>query len=184
VIIERGRDLRRRVVLVDPDSTCDHGGAGQARDRARFPGQRRHRGNRRSVPARSRCVRNRFGPPLAERDLWCVVLDEVSGDRHLVIDIGESEAFWLAAHLQGDVLLDRSKGVAWSSPGDPLLAKSVQSVRRRPWPGLTASPGLLKSAEIRARWCQPWVSPIWRPSCSLRSGSPGHLSPGPPQIRA
>lgn len=42
-----------------------------------------------------------FGPPLAERDLSCVVLDEVSGDRHLVFDIGASEAFWLAAHLQG-----------------------------------------------------------------------------------
>jgi uncharacterized protein len=42
-----------------------------------------------------------FGPPLAERHLRCVVLDEVSGDRHLVIDIGTSEAFWLAAHLQG-----------------------------------------------------------------------------------
>jgi len=42
-----------------------------------------------------------FGPPLAERDLWCVVLDEVSGDRHLVFDIGQSEAFWLAARLQG-----------------------------------------------------------------------------------
>ena len=42
-----------------------------------------------------------FGPPLAERYLRCVVLDEVSGDRHLVIDIGTSEALWLAAHLQG-----------------------------------------------------------------------------------
>jgi bifunctional DNase/RNase len=42
-----------------------------------------------------------FGPPLAEKDFQCVVLDEVSGDRHLVFDIGESEAFWLAARLQG-----------------------------------------------------------------------------------
>ena len=41
-----------------------------------------------------------FGPPLAEEDFQCVVLDEVSGDRHLVIEIGMSEAFWLAAHLQ------------------------------------------------------------------------------------
>ena len=41
------------------------------------------------------------GPPLAEGNFQCVVLDEVSGDRHLVLDIGESEAFWLAAHLQG-----------------------------------------------------------------------------------
>ena len=42
-----------------------------------------------------------FGPPLAEEGFQCVVVDEVSGDRHLVIGIGESEAFWLAAHLQG-----------------------------------------------------------------------------------
>ena len=32
-----------------------------------------------------------FGAPLAERDLSCAVLDEVSGDRHLVIDVGTSE---------------------------------------------------------------------------------------------
>jgi bifunctional DNase/RNase len=42
-----------------------------------------------------------FGPPLAEEAFQCVVLDEVSGDRHLVFSIGESEAFWLAAQLQG-----------------------------------------------------------------------------------
>jgi bifunctional DNase/RNase len=42
-----------------------------------------------------------FGAPLAERDLACVVLDEVSGDRHLVIDVGTSEGFFLAAQLQG-----------------------------------------------------------------------------------
>jgi hypothetical protein len=42
-----------------------------------------------------------FGPPLAERHFHCVVLDEASGDRHLVIHIGETEAFWLAARLQG-----------------------------------------------------------------------------------
>jgi len=30
-------------------------------------------------------------------------------------------------------------------------------------PGLTASGGLLKYAEIRARWCQPWVSAARRP---------------------
>lgn len=47
-----------------------------------------------------------FGPPLAEEDFQCVVLDEVSGDRHLVIEIGMAEAFWLAAHLQ-DVLFGR-----------------------------------------------------------------------------
>lgn len=42
-----------------------------------------------------------FGPPLAEGLFQCVVLDEVSGDRHLVIGIGEAEAFSLAARLQG-----------------------------------------------------------------------------------
>ncbi len=42
-----------------------------------------------------------FGPPLAEQPFRCVVLDEVSGDRHVVFEIGEAEAFWLAASLQG-----------------------------------------------------------------------------------
>jgi bifunctional DNase/RNase len=42
-----------------------------------------------------------FGPPLAQEDFVCVVLDEVSGDRHLVIEIGAAEAFWLGARLQG-----------------------------------------------------------------------------------
>jgi uncharacterized protein len=42
-----------------------------------------------------------FGPPLAEEPFHCVVLDEVSGDRHLVISIGDGEAFSLAARLQG-----------------------------------------------------------------------------------
>jgi bifunctional DNase/RNase len=42
-----------------------------------------------------------FGPPLAEEQFQCVVLDEPSGDRHLVIEIGEAEAFSLAARLQG-----------------------------------------------------------------------------------
>jgi bifunctional DNase/RNase len=42
-----------------------------------------------------------FGPPLAGEPFQCVVLDEVSGDRHLVIAIGEREAFTLAARLQG-----------------------------------------------------------------------------------
>ncbi len=42
-----------------------------------------------------------FGPPLAENLFQCVVLDEVSGDRHVVIEIGEMEAFSLAARLQG-----------------------------------------------------------------------------------
>ncbi len=42
-----------------------------------------------------------FGPPLAEEPFHCVVLDEVSGERHLVIMIGDREAFSLAARLQG-----------------------------------------------------------------------------------
>jgi hypothetical protein len=41
---------------------------------------------------------------------------------------------------------------------DRLLAKSAQGVQHRPWSGLTGSTGPLKSAEIRDRWCQPWVS--------------------------
>jgi bifunctional DNase/RNase len=43
----------------------------------------------------------RVGPPLAEKLVSCVVLDEVSGDRHLVIEIGDWEAFILAGRLQG-----------------------------------------------------------------------------------
>jgi uncharacterized protein len=42
-----------------------------------------------------------FGPPLAEEPFHGVVLDEIPGDRHLVISIGEREAFSLAARLQG-----------------------------------------------------------------------------------
>jgi bifunctional DNase/RNase len=42
-----------------------------------------------------------FGRPLAPEEFRCVVLDEVSGDRHLVIEIGAGEAFYLAASLQG-----------------------------------------------------------------------------------
>jgi uncharacterized protein len=42
-----------------------------------------------------------FGPPLAKDGFQCVVLDEVAGDRHLAIEIGMNEAFWLGARLQG-----------------------------------------------------------------------------------
>jgi bifunctional DNase/RNase len=42
-----------------------------------------------------------FGPPLADPLFSCVVLDEMSRGRHLVIQIGETEAFSLAAGLQG-----------------------------------------------------------------------------------
>ena len=38
-----------------------------------------------------------FGPPLADRSRQFVVLAEVAGDRHLVIEIGEAEGFFLAA---------------------------------------------------------------------------------------
>jgi bifunctional DNase/RNase len=41
-----------------------------------------------------------FGPPLAESIFQCVVLDGVSGTRQVVFEIGEAEAFWLAASLQ------------------------------------------------------------------------------------
>ena len=59
--------------------------------------------------------------------------------------------------------LVRARGGHGHTPvaGDPLLAKFAQVVPYRPWPGLTASAGVrrLKSAEIRACWCQLWVSP-------------------------
>lgn len=42
-----------------------------------------------------------FGPPLAESLFHCVVLEEVLGARHVVIEIGEADAFGLAAALQG-----------------------------------------------------------------------------------
>jgi uncharacterized protein len=42
-----------------------------------------------------------FGPPLAKDGFHAVILDEVSGDRHLAIEIGMNEAFWLGAWLQG-----------------------------------------------------------------------------------
>jgi bifunctional DNase/RNase len=41
-----------------------------------------------------------FGPPLAEDYFWCVVLDGLSGDSHLVIEIGETESISLGATLQ------------------------------------------------------------------------------------
>lgn len=44
-----------------------------------------------------------------------------------------------------------------------MRAKSAQGVPYCPWPGLTASAGLLISAEIRTRWCQLRVSSTgWR----------------------
>jgi len=65
--------------------------------------------------------------------------------------------------LRGKIWTGISDVQVWSAVSDPLLAKSAQGVPHRPWPGLTASGGLLKSAEIQARWCQPWVSAARRP---------------------
>jgi bifunctional DNase/RNase len=42
-----------------------------------------------------------FGPPLAGTERHFAVLDEVSGDRHLAVEIGATEGFSLAARLQG-----------------------------------------------------------------------------------
>jgi bifunctional DNase/RNase len=42
-----------------------------------------------------------FAPPLADTERHFVVLEEVSGDRQLAVEIGQAEAFSLAARLQG-----------------------------------------------------------------------------------
>ena len=42
-----------------------------------------------------------FGPPLVAEARQFVVLEEVPGDRQLVVEIGQAEAFALAARLQG-----------------------------------------------------------------------------------
>jgi bifunctional DNase/RNase len=42
-----------------------------------------------------------FAPPLADTERHFVVLEEVPGDRHLAVEIGTTEAFSLAARLQG-----------------------------------------------------------------------------------
>jgi bifunctional DNase/RNase len=42
-----------------------------------------------------------FGPPLVTESRQYVVLEEMAGDRQLVVEIGETEAFSLAARLQG-----------------------------------------------------------------------------------
>ena len=36
-----------------------------------------------------------------DHPIGCIMLDEVSGDRHLLIQVGQAEAFSLAASLQG-----------------------------------------------------------------------------------
>jgi bifunctional DNase/RNase len=36
-----------------------------------------------------------------DHHIGCIVLDEVSGDRHFLIQVGQAEAFSLAASLQG-----------------------------------------------------------------------------------
>ena len=96
-----------------------------------------------------------FGPPLAEPPLQCVVLDEVSGDRHVVFEIGDAEAFWLAASLQGlefgrpmtyqftaallrslggrvrEVRVDRLAGGAYAATVEVEGTRGVQSVDAR-----------------------------------------------------
>ena len=84
-----------------------------------------------------------FGPPLAEGYFWCVVLDGLSGDSPLVIEIGEMESLSLSAALQGwefarpmtyqlTAALIRSLGVisarcgstAWSKAPTPRRSRS------------------------------------------------------------
>jgi hypothetical protein len=64
---------------------------------------------------------------------------------------------------------------------DPLLAKSTQSVQHRPWSGLSGSAGPLRSAEIRERWCQPWVS---RSRGVGSASQPDYGGPPPPLRRS
>jgi uncharacterized protein len=55
--------------------------------------------------------------------VYCVVLDEVAGDRHLPIEIGQPEAFNLAAHLGG---------IEWRHPMTyPFAAALVHALGRR-----------------------------------------------------
>jgi bifunctional DNase/RNase len=69
-----------------------------------------------------------FGPPLAEERFQCVVLDEVSGDRHLVIQIGEMEAFWLGATLQ-DLRFGRPMPIWVRRGAGARLGGKVRQVR-------------------------------------------------------
>jgi bifunctional DNase/RNase len=69
-----------------------------------------------------------FGPPLAEERFQCVVLDEVPGDRHLVIQIGETEAFWLDATLQ-DVRFGRPMTYQFAAALVQGLGGQVRQVR-------------------------------------------------------
>jgi bifunctional DNase/RNase len=69
-----------------------------------------------------------FGPPLAEERFRCVVLDEVSGDRHLVIQVGETEAFWLGATLQ-DVQFGRPMTYEFAAALVRGLGGQVRQVR-------------------------------------------------------
>jgi bifunctional DNase/RNase len=69
-----------------------------------------------------------FGPPLAEERFQCVVLDEVPGDRHLVIQIGEPEAFWLSATLH-DVRFGRPMTYQFAAALVQGLGGQVRQVR-------------------------------------------------------
>jgi bifunctional DNase/RNase len=69
-----------------------------------------------------------FGPPLAEERFQCVVLDEVHGDRHLVMQIGEAEAFWLDATLH-DVRFGRPMTYQFAAALVEGLGGQVRQVR-------------------------------------------------------
>jgi hypothetical protein len=89
--------------------------------------------------------------------------------------VGVSTVRWFQAALQFSVSSFRSVLATDMACGrlgaiDPLLAKSTQSVPHR-----HRSAGLLKSAEIQARWCQPWVSPRG-PSSSRAVGAAESLT--------
>jgi bifunctional DNase/RNase len=69
-----------------------------------------------------------FGRPLAEDEFQCVVLDEVAGDRHLVIEIGQEEAFYLAARLQ-DVRFGRPMTYQFTAALIDSLGGRIRQVR-------------------------------------------------------
>jgi bifunctional DNase/RNase len=69
-----------------------------------------------------------FAPPLADGEFQCVVLDEVSGDRHLVVAIGRDEAFHLAATLQ-DLRFGRPMTYEFTAALVRVLGGQVRQVR-------------------------------------------------------
>jgi bifunctional DNase/RNase len=69
-----------------------------------------------------------FGPPLADDEFQCVVLDEVSGDRNFVLTIGQHEAFYLAAALQ-DLRFGRPMAYEFTAALVRGLGGQVRQVR-------------------------------------------------------